>query len=125
MRWASFFEYLAPLSPVSLPDFQLPAKQSTLTEEEPMLTVTILTIAARYKKLSGPGGQSRSFLIHERLWTYLQNMITRMFWGQEQFGGGFCGAGNRKGGRGRLRTLGTIERYDYYVLNRCYFEPNA
>ncbi|MCJ1230631.1 hypothetical protein MMC12_007305 [Toensbergia leucococca] len=36
-------------------------------------------------------------------------MITRMFWGQEQFGGGFCGAGNRKGGRGRLRTLGTIE----------------
>lgn len=51
-------------------------------------------------------------MVHERLWSYLQNMITRMFWGQEQFGGGFCGAGPRKGKstvRGGLRTLGTIE----------------
>lgn len=39
-------------------------------------------------------------------------MITRMFWGQEQFGGGFCGAGSRKPKstvKGGLRTLGTIE----------------
>ncbi|KAL8930656.1 MAG: hypothetical protein Q9208_000527 [Pyrenodesmia sp. 3 TL-2023] len=51
-------------------------------------------------------------MVHERLWNYLQNMITRMFWGQEQFGGGFCGAGPRKAKstvRGGLRTLGTIE----------------
>ena len=63
-------------------------------------------------QLTGPGAKSRSYMVHERLWSYLQNMITRMFWGQEQFGGGFCGAGSRmpkvttKGG---LRTLGTIE----------------
>ena len=81
-----------------------------------MLTVTILTIASRYKRLAGPGGQSRSFMIHEKLWIYLQNMITRMFWGQEQFGGGFCGGGLHKLGqktsdRGGLRSLGTIERY--------------
>ncbi|KAL8907941.1 MAG: hypothetical protein Q9207_001087 [Kuettlingeria erythrocarpa] len=51
-------------------------------------------------------------MVHERLWSYLQNMITRMFWGQEQFGGGFCGAGPRRAKttvRGGLRTLGTIE----------------
>ncbi|KAL8692757.1 MAG: hypothetical protein Q9218_002264, partial [Villophora microphyllina] len=51
-------------------------------------------------------------MVHERLWSYLQNMITRMFWGQEQFGGGFCGAGPRKIKstiNGGLRTLGTIE----------------
>ena len=81
-----------------------------------MLTVTVLTIASRYMELSGPGGKTRSFMIHERLWSYLQNMITRMFWGQEQFGGGFCGAGFRRpgqpnSGKGGLRTLGTIERY--------------
>lgn len=81
-----------------------------------MLTVTVLTIASRYMELSGPGGKTRSFMIHERLWSYLQNMITRMFWGQEQFGGGFCGAGTRRpgqpnSGQGGLRTLGTIERY--------------
>ena len=81
-----------------------------------MLTVTVLTIASRYMELSGPGGKTRSFMIHERLWSYLQSMITRMFWGQEQFGGGFCGAGTRRpgqhtSGKGGLRTLGTIERY--------------
>ncbi|KAI4173920.1 MAG: hypothetical protein LQ343_002688 [Gyalolechia ehrenbergii] len=39
-------------------------------------------------------------------------MITRMFFGQEQFGGGFCGAGLRKPKptvKGGLRALGTIE----------------
>ncbi|KAH0558434.1 hypothetical protein GP486_004913 [Trichoglossum hirsutum] len=50
-------------------------------------------------------------------------MIERMVWGQEQFGGGFCGAGADEDGdapnsstapwrglrRGSLRTLGTVE----------------
>ncbi|KAL8821832.1 MAG: hypothetical protein Q9223_000190 [Gallowayella weberi] len=41
-------------------------------------------------------------------------MITRMFWGQEQFRGGFCGAGMKKlpprsAIKGGLRTMGTIE----------------
>ena len=77
-----------------------------------MLVVTMLTIASRYKQLPGPGSKSRSYMVHERLWNYLQNMISRMFWGQEQFGGGFCGAGSRKLKsplKGGLRTLGTIE----------------
>jgi len=87
-----------------------------------MLTVTILTIAARYKKLTGLGGHSRSYMIHDKLWVYLQSMITRMFWGQEQFGGGFCGAGSRKvdqkaADRGGLRSMGTIERYAGLVLS--------
>ena len=69
------------------------------------------TIASRYKTLPGPGGRSRSFIIHDRLWEYLQRMISRMFFSQEQFGGGFCGAGQKLGDQGRLRTLGTIERY--------------
>lgn len=74
--------------------------------------VTILTIASRYKILEGPGGQTRSFMIHERLWNHLQNLITRMFWGQEQFGGGLSGAGSRSGVQKEgLRSLGTIERY--------------
>ena len=90
-----------------------------------MLTVTVLTIASRYMELSGPGGKTRSFMVHERLWSYLQNMITRMFWGQEQFGGGFCGAGTRKpgqpnSGKGGLRTLGAIERYLISILLLSY-----
>ena len=107
-----FYKHLAPLTPISPPDFRSPSSHARLLNDEPMLAVTLLTIAARYKRMSGPGAQSRSFLIHEKLWVYLQGMITRMFWGQEQFGGGFCGAGTAKrssNGRG-LRSLGTIER---------------
>lgn len=82
-----------------------------------MLTVTLLTIASRYMQLSGSGARTRSYMVHERLWLALQGMITRMFWGQEQYGGGFGGAGLRRRGprpseKGGLRTLGTIERYE-------------
>lgn len=116
-----FYDHLAPLTPVSSPDFSDLSTHVKLLNEEPMLTVTLLTIASRYMKLKGPGCDSRSFKIHEQLWKYLQGMITRMFWGQEQFGGGFCGAGNKtaeemEARRRGLRSLGTAERYDPLLL---------
>ncbi len=67
-------------------------------------------------KLDGLGGTSRSFTIHEMLWPYLRGMIERLVWGQEQFGGGFCGAGAEYATLpaglkpGGLRTVGTVER---------------
>ena len=103
-----YYRFLAPLTPISIPDFSAPASQPKFLSEEPMLVVTVLTIASRFKKLEGPAGESRSFLVHENLWKFLQNMITRMFWGQEQFGGGFCGAGSSV--VAGLRGLGTVER---------------
>lgn len=80
-----------------------------------MLTLTLLTIASRYMKVTGPGAVNRSMMIHEKLWQTLQNMTTRAFWSQEQFGGGFCKAGARDTSpemenRSKLRSLGTIER---------------
>ncbi|KAK5311488.1 zinc finger transcriptional activator [Exophiala xenobiotica] len=61
----------------------------------------------------------QNLLIHGKLWINLRHQIERLLWGQEQFGGGFCGAGNsnkiRKSNtgqitwKGSLRTLGTIE----------------
>ena len=80
-----------------------------------MLTVTMLLIASRHMKLEGPGSVSRPYSIHQKLWTYLSGMIDRVVWGQEQFGGGFCGAGAEPGSdvnplsRKGLRTLGTVE----------------
>jgi hypothetical protein len=116
-----FYEHLAPLTPISPPDFGDYATHAKLLAEEPMLTVTMLTITSRYMKLQGPGGVTRTARIHDKLWDYLQGMITRMFWSQEQFGGGFCGAGAVKSvgdpeirKRG-LRSLGTVERYVYYT----------
>ncbi|KAL9029192.1 MAG: hypothetical protein Q9196_002543 [Gyalolechia fulgens] len=107
-----YYEYLAPLTPIAPPEFRSPATHPSLLNDEPLLVVTVLTIASRYMQLAGPGAKSRSYMVHERLWNYLLNMITRMFFGQEQFGGGFCGAGLRKPKptvKGGLRTLGTIE----------------
>lgn len=82
--------------------------------------MTLLTIASRYRKLPGTGGLCRANAIHETLWTYLRGMIERVIWGQEAFGGGFCGSGADESQtsstapwrglrKGSLRTLGTIE----------------
>ncbi|KAL1844386.1 hypothetical protein VTJ49DRAFT_65 [Mycothermus thermophilus] len=114
-----YYKYLSPLTPISPPTFHNPASHLTLLTEEPILTVTLLTIASRYRRLPGTGGHCRSHAIHEQLWTYLRGMIERVVWGQEAFGGGFCGSGEdpqssstapwRGLRRGSLRTLGTIE----------------
>ena len=110
-----YYQNLAPLTPVALPDFRTPATHRKLLEEEPMLAVTMLLIASRHMKLDGPGSDSRPYAIHQKLWTYLSGMIDRVVWGQEQFGGGFCGAGAQPGcdvnplTRTGLRTLGSVE----------------
>ncbi|CAN8097216.1 unnamed protein product [Discula destructiva] len=115
-----YYKYLSPLTPISPPTFQDPATHLTLLTEEPILAVTLLTIASRYRKLPGTGGLCRAYAIHEQLWTYLRGMIERVIWGQEAFGGGFCGSGADESQtsstapwrglrKGSLRTLGTIE----------------
>ncbi|KAK7612062.1 hypothetical protein JOL62DRAFT_32033 [Phyllosticta paracitricarpa] len=110
-----FYRYLSPLTPIVVPNFERYDTHITLLTEESMLVVTLLTVASRYMSLTGPGSSSRPYAIHEKLWNYLQGMIDRMIWGQEQFGGGFCGAGAEQGcdvnplTRRGLRTLGTVE----------------
>lgn len=120
---SSYYKYLSPMTPISPPTFSNPASHYTLLTEEPILTVTLLTIASRYRRMPGPGGHCRSHAIHEQLWTYLRGMIERCLWGQEAFGGGFCGSSTagfdetqtsstapwRGMRKGSLRTLGTIE----------------
>ncbi|XP_044717661.1 fungal zn(2)-Cys(6) binuclear cluster domain-containing protein [Hirsutella rhossiliensis] len=121
-----YYKYLSPMTPISPPTFSDPASHLTLLTEEPILTVTLLTIASRYRQMPGTGGHCRSHAIPEQLWTYLRGMIERCLWGQEAFGGGFCGSGGssslimeeadtsstapwRGMRKGSLRTLGTIE----------------
>ncbi|GJC81020.1 transcriptional activator ARO80 [Colletotrichum liriopes] len=83
-----YYEYLSPLTPISPPTFRNPASHITLLTEEPILTITLLTISSRYRKIPGTGGHCRSHAIHEQLWTYLRGMIERCLWGQEAFGVG-------------------------------------
>ncbi|CAK7221532.1 zinc finger transcriptional activator [Sporothrix curviconia] len=115
-----YYTYLSPLTPISPPTFSHPSTHVTLLTEEPILAVTLLTISSRYKSLVGAGATCRSHAVHEQLWTYLRGMIERVVWGQEAFGGGFCGSGADESQtsstapwrglrKGSLRTLGTIE----------------
>ncbi|PVH96279.1 hypothetical protein DM02DRAFT_128401 [Periconia macrospinosa] len=113
-----FYTYLSPLTPIVVPDYRDHAMHGKLLREEPMLVITLLTIASRFRTPDTPsraGAVSRSYLIHDKFWKYLQGMIDRTIYGQEQFGGGFCGAGQQPGSdvnpltRKGLRTLGTVE----------------
>ena len=78
-----FYAFLAPFSPIPSSVFEHPSRRPKLMEEEPILTVTILMLSARCMKLAGPGALSRSYVIHERMWKYLQGMITRVFWSEK------------------------------------------
>ncbi|KAL9089979.1 MAG: hypothetical protein Q9165_005508 [Trypethelium subeluteriae] len=107
-----FYTYFAWLTPIAIPDFRHHSTHEKLLSEEPMLAITMLMLSSRYMALPpGPGAITRPYAIHDKLWNYLQATIDRMLWGQEQFGGGFCGAGPRlaEGENKGLRTLGTVE----------------
>lgn len=113
-----FYEKLQPMTPVVIPDYRHCSRHQALLTEEPILALTILTIASRHKVLSGFSELSRRYQIHENLWRSLMSKVQRLLWGQEQFGGGRSAVGAGKvrelaGGQltwvGSLRTLGTIE----------------
>lgn len=117
---AYYYEHLAPLSPIVIPDFSHPSTHRTLLTDEPVLAVTILTTASRHMKPKGDGAYTRAFYIHDRLWSYLRGMIERLFWGQEKFGGNGVGisgprsfdlapTSSKISHKGNLRSLGTIE----------------
>lgn len=113
-----FYNHLAPMTPISPPDFRHPSKHLVLLTDEPVLAIAMLMIASRHMRLSGHAALTRAARIHDTLWDYLRCMVERLLWGQEQFGGGFCAAGTIKVGesqggqltwKGSLRTLGTVE----------------
>ncbi|KAJ9634485.1 uncharacterized protein PV06_10613 [Exophiala oligosperma] len=114
-----FFTRLAPMTPIVFDEYRSPLKHQALLIDEPILALAILAIASRHMRLSGHAALSRSYQIHGKLWNNLRRQVERLLWGQEQFGGGFCGAGTTTKIReletgqitwkGSLRTLGTLE----------------
>ena len=63
---------MAPLTPITHPDLRDISSNPSILDEELVLMITILTIASRYMKVTGPGSDTRSLFIHERLAQYLQ-----------------------------------------------------
>jgi hypothetical protein len=72
----SFFDNLNPLAP--LISRSLKDDQHILATSEHALANTILTISARYHTLSGIGGASRSYAIHDRLWRYTRGLLSKL-----------------------------------------------
>lgn len=115
-----FYEYLSPLTPIQVMDIREVSLEAL--SAEPMLVTTILTIASRYKWLSGPGGKTRSYMIHDRLGGALAAMISRMFWAQEPVRFGNKGSIQRPNSSvSLLRTMGSIES----LLLLSEFHPRA
>lgn len=93
----AFYETLSPLSPILTDFYHKPENHHHLLTQEPLLCCTILCISSRYNILPSPGGSSRSYLIHERLWDYCERIILRIILGQE------------RSATAKTRTLGTVE----------------
>ncbi|KAL4804496.1 hypothetical protein BDV18DRAFT_162260 [Aspergillus unguis] len=88
---------MSSLSPI-LTDFYADHRHhGELMAYDPVLCCTIFMLSSRYHILPGPGGESRNFFIHHRLWQHCQQLVTRLMFGQER-------TANSK-----LRRLGTIE----------------
>ncbi|KAF7133859.1 hypothetical protein CNMCM5793_005271 [Aspergillus hiratsukae] len=80
-----FYNFHAHFSPVVPECFRDHSQHAVLIEEEPILTITILMIGSRYRKWTGPAAVARSYIVHDRVWRYLQRMISRLVWSEDNF----------------------------------------
>ncbi|KOS37156.1 hypothetical protein ACN38_g12059 [Penicillium nordicum] len=117
-----FYNLHSAFSPVVPEYFRSHSQHATLIEEEPVLTIAMLMIGSRYRKWTGPAAVARSYIVHDRIWRYLQGMISRLFWSEDLFVGEFVSLKDPFLGPGRgpqpthmdswshgFRTLGTCE----------------
>ena len=92
-----FFKHMCPLSPIISNFYGKHINHHQLLTDEPALCCTILAMSSRYHILPGIGGVLRSTIIHDRLWRYTQDLLTRTMFGQE------------KGSSPKTRSIGTVE----------------
>lgn len=85
------------MSAVSIDQFRNHESHAGLIYEEAMLCCAILMISSRFFLLPGAGGESRSHLIHNKLWQYCELLVKRIMLGQEKLSSA------------KLRIIGTIE----------------
>ncbi|KAJ5999905.1 hypothetical protein N7481_000314 [Penicillium waksmanii] len=109
-----FYSFHSAFSPVVPDYFRSHSQHATLIEEEPVLTITILMIGSRYRKWTGPAAVARSYIVHDRIWRYLQGMISRLNWSEDLFVGEFPSLNGPRPAytdswSHGFRTLGTCE----------------
>ncbi|CUM63078.1 uncharacterized protein PRCAT00000643001 [Priceomyces carsonii] len=73
-----FFSTMHPYFPY-LPNF---LHSPDALAEFPILLCTILTISSRYHTLTDDRGNDRNIEVHERLWVYVQRLISQTVWAE-------------------------------------------
>lgn len=76
-----FFTYMHPFFPY-IPKF---LRQSSVLPGYPILLCAILTIASRYFPFEDnitPSGTQRNIQVHDRLWVYVQRLISQTVWAE-------------------------------------------
>lgn len=76
-----YFSQLWHLFPIIPRWYSSPDHYVTLAVEEPVLTISLVTIASRYHALRGFNGQARSERIHWRTWPWVQRLFQSALWG--------------------------------------------
>ncbi|KAL4875784.1 hypothetical protein BJY04DRAFT_211006 [Aspergillus karnatakaensis] len=76
-----YFAHLWHLFPVVPQWYSSPDRYGSLATDEPVLTISIMTIASRYHALSGFNGQARSERVHWRTWPWVQRLFQSSMWG--------------------------------------------
>lgn len=76
-----FFEKLWPLKPIIPIYYKNSCHYHRLIQEEPLLSICLITIASRYAVFSAPHAQIRSERLHWQSWKILQRYLQSVMWG--------------------------------------------
>ncbi|KAL2129401.1 hypothetical protein VTI74DRAFT_7845 [Chaetomium olivicolor] len=76
-----YFDVIWSLRPVVHPFYRDKRRYGLLLAEEPLLSMTLLTLASRYHMLSGSHGEIRTERIHWQAWKFLRRYLHSALWG--------------------------------------------
>ncbi|KAJ4289993.1 zinc finger transcriptional activator [Collariella sp. IMI 366227] len=76
-----YFDVMWSLRPVVHPFYRERSRYGLLLAEEPLLSISLLTLSSRYHMLSGSHGEIRSERIHWQAWKFLRRYLHSALWG--------------------------------------------
>lgn len=76
-----YFNVMWSLRPVVHPFYRDRSRYALLAAEEPLLSISLVTLSSRYYSLSGSHGEIRSERIHWQAWKFLRKYLQSALWG--------------------------------------------
>ncbi|KAG7291236.1 hypothetical protein NEMBOFW57_001248 [Staphylotrichum longicolle] len=76
-----YFNVMWSLRPVVHPFYRDRSRYALLAADEPLLSISLVTLSSRYYSLSGSHGEIRSERIHWQAWKFLRKYLQSALWG--------------------------------------------